>query len=169
MSAEWTITGLTYDREKAERTLDNNNRQASCSVLFSAQCASFNYFMASEVNLSMEGPLIWEKSPRSFIDVEEKEAPEGRNERSIVASALSGLEVLRLLNTEAYVRLSRMEIADNKEDQLRYLEKFGLIKKSGSAYELPLFSAYLLARNLSDFNQLPKSVFELSRTAATTI
>lgn len=39
MSAEWTITGLTYDREKAERTLDNNNRQASCSVLFSAQCA----------------------------------------------------------------------------------------------------------------------------------
>lgn len=46
MSAEWTITGLTYDREKAERTLDNNNRQASCSVLFSAQCASFNYFMA---------------------------------------------------------------------------------------------------------------------------
>lgn len=37
MSAEWTITGLTYDREKAERTLDNNNRQASCSVLFSAQ------------------------------------------------------------------------------------------------------------------------------------
>lgn len=92
---------------KAERTLDNNNRQASCSVLFSAQCASFNYFMASEVNLSMEGPLIWEKSPRSFIDVEEKEAPEGRNERSIVASALSGLEVLRLLNTEAYVRLSR--------------------------------------------------------------
>ena len=41
MSAEWTITGLTYDREKAERTLDNNNRQASCSVLFSAQCASF--------------------------------------------------------------------------------------------------------------------------------
>lgn len=107
MSAEWTITGLTYDREKAERTLDNNNRQASCSVLFFAQCASFNYFMASEVNLSMEGPLIWEKSPRSFIDVEEKEAPEGRNERSIVASALSGLEVLRLLNTEAYVRLSR--------------------------------------------------------------
>lgn len=96
------------------------------------------------------------KSPRSFIDVEEKEAPEGRNERSIVASALSGLEVLRLLNTEAYVRLSRMEIADNKEDQLRYLEKFGLIKKSGSAYELPLFSAYLLARNLSDFNQLAK-------------
>ena len=156
MSAEWTITGLTYDREKAERTLDNNNRQASCSVLFSAQCASFNYFMASEVNLSMEGPLIWEKSPRSFIDVEEKEAPEGRNERSIVASALSGLEVLRLLNTEAYVRLSRMEIADNKEEQLRYLEKFGLIKKSGSAYELPLFSAYLLARNLSDFNQLAK-------------
>ena len=50
MSAEWTITGLTYDREKAERTLDNNNRQASCSVLFSAQCASFNYFMASEDN-----------------------------------------------------------------------------------------------------------------------
>lgn len=23
MSAEWTITGLTYDREKAERTLGN--------------------------------------------------------------------------------------------------------------------------------------------------
>ena len=28
MSAEWTITGLTYDREKAERTLDNNRRVA---------------------------------------------------------------------------------------------------------------------------------------------
>lgn len=154
MSVEWTITGLTYVTEKAERTFDGNNRQASCSVLSSAQCASFNCFMASEDNLSMEGRLIWEKSSRLFIDVEEKEAPEGRNERSIVASALSGSEVLELLNTEAYIRLSRMEIADNKEDQLRYLEKLSLIKKSGSTYEIPLFSAYLLARNLSDFDRL---------------
>lgn len=154
MSVEWTITGLTYVTEKAERTFDGNNRQTSCSVLSSAQCASFNCFMASEDNLSMEGRLIWEKSPRSFIDVEEKEALEGRNERSIVASALSGSEVLELLNTEAYIRLSRMEIADNKEDQLRYLEKLSLIKKSGSTYEIPLFSAYLLARNLSDFDRL---------------
>ena len=154
MSVEWTITGLTYVTEKAERTFDGNNRQASCSVLSSAQCASFNCFMASEDNLSMEGRLIWEKSSRLFIDVEEKEAPEGRNERSIVASALSGSEVLELLNTEAYIRLSRMEIADNKEDQLRYLEKLGLIKKAGSTYQIPLFSVYLLARNLSDFNRL---------------
>ena len=154
MGAKWTITGLTYVTEKAERTFDGNNRQASCSVLSSAQCASFNCFMASEDNLSMEGRLIWEKSSRLFIDVEEKEAPEGRNERSIVASALSGSEVLELLNTEASIRLSRMEIADNKEDQLRYLEKLSLIKKSGSTYEIPLFSAYLLARNLSDFDRL---------------
>ncbi|WP_293704320.1 ATP-binding protein [uncultured Parasutterella sp.] len=154
MRAEWTITGLTYDKEKAGRTFDSNNRQVICQVLSPAQCDGFNCFMASEVNLSMEGPLIWEKSPRSFVDAEEKEAPQGRNERSIVASALSGSEVLEILNTEAYFRLSRMEIADNKEDQLRYLEKLDLIKKSGSTYEIPLFSAYLLARNLSDFDRL---------------
>lgn len=47
-----------------------------------------------------------------------------------------------------------MEIADNKEEQLRYLEKLGLIKKAGSTYQIPLFSVYLLARNLSDFNRL---------------
>lgn len=41
MSAEWTITGLTYDRDKAERRVDGNNPQVSCPVLFSAQCASF--------------------------------------------------------------------------------------------------------------------------------
>ena len=74
--------------------------------------------------------------------------------RSIVASALSGPEVLELLNAESYLRLSRMEIADNKEEQLRYLEKLGLIKKAGSTYQIPLFSVYLLARNLSDFNRL---------------
>lgn len=39
MSAEWTITGLTYDRDKAERRVDGNNPQVSCPVLFSAQCA----------------------------------------------------------------------------------------------------------------------------------
>lgn len=156
MSAEWTITGLTYDRNKVERRVDGNNRQVRCPVLFSAQCASFNCFMASEVNLSMEGRLIWEKSPRSFIDAEEKETQKGRNEHSIVASALTDSEVLELLNTEAYIKLSRMEIADNKEDQLRYLEKLNLIKKSGSTYEIPLFSAYLLARNISDFSQLAR-------------
>lgn len=156
MTAEWTITGLTYDKEKAGRTFDSNNRQASCSVLSSAQCASFSCFMASQVNLSMEGPLIWGKSPQTFLDAEEKGTPEGRNECSIVASAMSGSEVLELLNADAYLRLSRVEIADNKEDQLRYLEKLDLIKKSGSTYEIPLFSAYLLARNLSDFNQLAR-------------
>ena len=31
----------------------------------------------------------------------------------------------------AYLRLSRMEIADNKEEQLRYLEKLSLIKSQG--------------------------------------
>lgn len=154
--AEWTITGLTYDRDKAERKVDGSDPQVSSPVLFSAQCASFSCFMASEVNLSMEVPLIWEKSPQSFLDTEEKDAREGRNELSIVASALSGSEVLELLNTEAYLRLSRNEIANNKVDQLLYLEKLGLIKKSGSAYELPLFSAYLLARNISDFNKLAR-------------
>lgn len=104
----------------------------------------------------MEGPLIWEKSPPTFLDAEEKEAPEGGNERTIVASALSGPEVLELLNTEAYLRLSRKEIANNKVDQLRDLEKLDLIKKSGSTYEIPLFSAYLLARNISDFSQLAR-------------
>ena len=156
MSAEWTITGLTYDRDKAERRVDGNNPQVSCPALFPAQCASFSCFMTSDINPSMERSLIWEKSPQSFLDAEEKEVPQDRNERSIVASALSGSEVLKLLNTEAYLRLSRMEIADNKEDRLCYLEKLGLIKKSGSAYEIPLSSAYLLARNLSDFNQLAK-------------
>lgn len=34
MSAEWTITGLTYDREKAERTLDNNK----LSFVFRSMC-----------------------------------------------------------------------------------------------------------------------------------
>lgn len=156
MMAEWTITGLTYDKEKAGRTFDSNNRQVIWQVLSSAQCDSFNCFMASEVNLSMEGPLIWEKSLQTFLDVEEKEAPEGRNKRSIVASALSGLEVLRLLNAEAFLRLSRTEVGNKTEDQLGYLESRGLVKKSGSAYEIPLFSAYLLARNLSDFNQLAR-------------
>ncbi len=154
MSAEWTITGLTYDRDKAERRVDGNNPQVSCPVLFPAQCASFSCFMTSDINPSMERSLIWEKSPQSFLDTEEKEAPDGRNERSIVASALSGPEVLELLNAESYLRLSRMEIADNKEEQLRYLEKLGLIKKAGSTYQIPLFSVYLLARNLSDFNRL---------------
>ena len=156
MRAEWIITGLTYDGDKAERIVDGSNPQVSCPVLFSAQCASFSCFMASEVNLSTEGPLIWEKSPRSFIDAEEKEAPEGRKECSIVASALSSSEVLRLLNTEAFLRLSRTEIGNNTEDQLGYLESRGVVKKSGSTYEIPLFSAYLLARNLSDFNQLAR-------------
>lgn len=154
MRAGWTITGLTYDRDKAERIVDGSNPQVSSPVLFSAQCASFSCFMTSDFNPSMEKPLIWEKSPQSFLDAEEKDAPDGRNERCIVASALSGPEVLELLNAEAYLRLSRMEIADNKEEQLRYLEKLSLIKKSGSTYEIPLFSAYLLARNISDFNQL---------------
>lgn len=154
MSAEWTITGLTYVGEKAERTFDSNNREESCSVLFSAHCASFSCFMTSDFNPTIEMHLIWEKSPQSFLDAEEKDALKGGNERLIVASALSGSEVLELLNTEAYIRLSRMEIADNKEDQLRYLEKLNLIKKSGSTYEIPLFSAYLLARNLSDFDRL---------------
>lgn len=119
MGAKWTITGLTYDRDKAERRVDGNNPQVSCPVLFSAQCASFTCFMTSDINPSMERSLIWEKSPQLFLDAEEKEAPDGRNERSIVASALSGPEVLELLNAEAYLRLSRMEIADNKEEQLR--------------------------------------------------
>ena len=154
MGAKWTITGLTYDRDKAERRVDGNNPQVSCPVLFSAQCASFTCFMTSDINPSMERSLIWEKSPQLFLDAEEKEAPDGRNERSIVASALSGPEVLELLNAEAYLRLSRMEIADNKEEQLRYLEKLSLIKKSGLTYDIPLFSAYLLARNLSDFDRL---------------
>jgi len=50
MSAEWTITGLTYDRDKAERRVDGNNPQVSCPVLFSAQCASFSCFMTSDIN-----------------------------------------------------------------------------------------------------------------------
>lgn len=156
MRAEWTITGLTYDRDKAKRIVDGSNHKVSNSVLFSAQCASFNCFMTSDFNRSTERPLIREKSPRSFIDAEEKETQKGRNEHSIVASALSGPEVLELLNAEAYLRLSRMEMADKKEDQLRYLEKLGLFKKSGSTYEIPLFSAYLLARNISDFNKLAR-------------
>lgn len=156
MMAEWTITGLTYDKEKAGRTFDSNNRQVICQVLSSAQCDGFNCFMASEVNLSMEGPLIWEKSPQTFLDAEEKEDPEGRNERSIVASVLSGLEVLRLLNAEAILRLSRTEVGNKTEDQLGHLESRGLVKKSGSAYEIPLYSAYLFARNLSKFNQLAR-------------
>ena len=66
MSAEWTITGLTYDRDKAERRVDGNNPQVSCPVLFSAQCASFSCFMTSDINPSMERSLIWEKSPQLF-------------------------------------------------------------------------------------------------------
>ncbi len=120
----------------------------------STQCASFSCFSASDIDLSTERPLIWDKSPQSFLDAEEKDALKGENECFIVASALSSSEVLELLNTEEYLRLSRTEIGNNAEDQLGYLESRGLIKKSGSAYEIPFFSAYLLARNISDFNQL---------------
>lgn len=54
MGAKWTITGLTYDRDKAERRVDGNNPQVSCPVLFSAQCASFTCFMTSDINPSQE-------------------------------------------------------------------------------------------------------------------
>ena len=57
MGAKWTITGLTYDRDKAERRVDGNNPQVSCPVLFSAQCASFTCFMTSDINPSMERSL----------------------------------------------------------------------------------------------------------------
>lgn len=44
MGAKWTITGLTYDRDKAERRVDGNNPQVSCPVLFSCSVCQLYLF-----------------------------------------------------------------------------------------------------------------------------
>lgn len=75
-------------------------------------------------------------------------------EDTIVASELSGPEVLALLNIGQYCRLSNLEIGKDARDILSHLEKHKLIKKSGMNYEVPLSTAYLLASNLSEFPQL---------------
>lgn len=46
-------------------------------------------------------------------------------------------------------------------DVIAHLEKHGFIRKSGVSYDIPLYTAYLLAHNLKDFPQLENHYIRL--------
>ncbi len=79
-------------------------------------------------------------------------------------SALSGLnkqEVLELLDSDSFFRLSNLTKSTNEEEVIELLESEGLIAHSRGAYSITNLGAILFAKKLSNFNTIKRKAIRI--------